>query len=143
VAILAVINALMPAISRTNASIVATADSVDNRISTDLEIIHVSGTDGSPDVEAWTKNTGASPIGPLNKLDVFFGPEDGFVRVPYGEAGCAAPCWYYTIENDTVWNPTATLRISLSSGANLAAGTTYYIKIVAPNGVTDARFFTI
>jgi flagellar protein FlaG len=143
VAILAVINALMPAISRTNASIVATADNVDNRISTDFEIIHVSGTDGSPDVEAWTKNTGASPIGPLARLDVFFGPEDGFIRVPYGESGCVAPCWYYTIENDTVWNPTATLRITLSAGSNLAAGTTYYIKIVAPNGVTDARFFTI
>ena len=143
VAILAVINAMMPAISRTNASIVATADSVDSRISTDLEIIHVSGTDGSPDVEAWTKNTGASRIAPVEKLDVFFGPEDAFVRVPFGEAGCISPCWYYTLENDTVWNPTSTLHIVLDAGANLAAGTTYYIKVVAPNGVTDARFFTI
>ena len=143
VAILAVINAMMPAISRTNASIVATADSVDSRISTDLEIIHVSGTDGSPGVEAWTKNTGASRIAPVEKLDVFFGPEDAFVRVPYGEAGCTSPCWYYTLENDTVWNPTSTLHLVLDSGANLTAGTTYYIKVVAPNGVTDARFFTI
>jgi flagellar protein FlaG len=143
VAILAVINAMMPAISRTNASIVATADSVDSRISTDIEIIHVSGTDGSPDVEAWTKNTGASRIAPIEKLDVFFGPEDAFVHVPRGEVGCTSPCWYYVLENDTVWNPTSTLHIVLDAGSNLAAGTTYYIKVVAPNGITDARFFTI
>jgi flagellar protein FlaG len=143
VAILAVINAMMPAISRTNASIIATADSVDSRISTDLEIIHVSGTDGAPDVEAWVKNTGASRIAPVERVDVFFGPDNAFVRVPYGEVGCVAPCWYYTLENDTVWNPTSTLHIVLDAGANLTAGTTYYIKVVAPNGVTDARFFTI
>jgi hypothetical protein len=143
VAIITVINALMPAISRTNASIVATSDSVDSKISTDLEIIHVSGEDGSADVEAWAKNTGADRISPLDRLDVFFGPADAFVRVPYGDAGCTAPCWYYTLENDTQWNPTATVRISLTSDTNLVQGETYYIKIVAPNGVTDARFFTI
>ena len=65
------------------------------------------------------------------------------MRIPYGEVGCFAPCWYYSIENDTVWNPTATLHITLDAGVNLTTGTTYYIKVVAPNGVTDARFFTI
>jgi hypothetical protein len=143
VAIVTVINALMPAISRTNGSIVATSDSVNNRISTDLEIIHVAGTDGSADVEAWAKNTGADRIAPMSRVDVFFGPENAFVRVPYGDPGCAAPCWSYTVENDSEWNPTATVRIDLTSDTNLVQGETYYIKIVAPNGVTDARFFTI
>jgi hypothetical protein len=143
VAIVTVINALMPAISRTNASIVATSDSVDARIATDLEIVHVSGADGTPDVEAWVKNTGAVVIAPVSRLDVFFGPEEAFVRIPYGEVGCTAPCWHYAIENDAAWNPTATLHITLSSSASLTAGETYYIKLVSPNGVTDARFFTI
>ena len=143
VAIVTVINALMPAISRTNASIVATADSVDSRIATDLEIVHVSGTDGTTNVDAWVKNTGAIVIAPVSRVDIFFGPADDFVRIPYGEEGCLSPCWYYAIENDAAWNPTATLRVSLNTSLSLVVGETYYIKLVSPNGVTDARFFTI
>lgn len=142
-AIVAVLNALMPAIGRTSSSIVASADSVDGRIATQLEIIHAAGADGSASVDAWLKNVGGSAIAPLDRIDVFFGPEDGFVRVPYGGSGCTAPCWEYTLENDTVWNPTATLRLTLSLDFNLVSGTTYYIKVVAPNGVSDARFFTV
>jgi flagellar protein FlaG len=143
VAIVAVLNALMPAVSRTNASIVATADSVDSRISTQLEIVHAAGASGSASVDAWAKNVGAVAITPLSRIDVFFGPEDAFFLVPQGSTGCVAPCWSYTIENDSVWNPTATLRISLNLEDTLLAGTTYYIKVVAPNGISDARFFTV
>lgn len=143
VAILAVLNALMPAISRTSGSLVASADSVDERISTQLEIIHAAGTDGSDTVETWTKNIGTVSIRPLDRVDVFFGTADNFLRIPYGGPACTAPCWTYTIENDTIWNPAATLRLTLTLDYNLAAGSTYYIKVVAPNGISDARFFTV
>jgi flagellar protein FlaG len=142
-AVIAVINALMPAVSRTGGALVASADSVDARISTSIEIIHASGVDASPTVEGWVKNVGSVGIRPLDRVDVFFGPSDSFLRVPYGGPGCVAPCWDYTIENDTVWNPTATLRLTLTLDYDLVAGTTYYIKVVAPNGINDARFFTV
>ena len=142
-AIVAVLNALMPAISRSSASLVASADSIDSRISTQIEIIHAAGSDGSPTVETWTKNVGALSIAPVDRVDVFFGTADNFLRVPYGGPSCTAPCWEYTIENDSIWNPTATLRVTLTLDYNLAAGTTYYIKVVAPNGISDARFFTV
>lgn len=142
-AIVAVLNALMPAISRTSGSLVASADSVDSRISTQIEIIHAAGADGSDTVETWTKNVGALAIAPVDRVDVFFGTADNFLRIPYGGPGCTAPCWTYTIENDTVWNPTATLRVTLTLDYTLAAGNTYYIKVVAPNGINDARFFTV
>jgi hypothetical protein len=133
----------MPAISRTNSSIVASADSAGTRVSTQIEIIHATGVDGSPTVEAWAKNTGAAAVTALSRVDVFFGPEDNFVRLPQGSAGCTAPCWYYSIENDTAWNPTATLKITIEWDSNLATGTTYYLKVVTPNGISDARFFTV
>lgn len=142
-AIIAVMNALMPAISRTNGSLVASADSVDARISTSIEIIHAAGADASPTVDAWAKNIGSISIRPLDRVNVFFGPGESFVRVPYGGPGCVAPCWDYSLENDTVWNPAATLRLTLTLDYDLAAGTTYYVKIVAPNGISDARFFTV
>jgi hypothetical protein len=142
-AIAAIINSMMPAISRTSASIVASSDSAGDRISTQVEIIHAAGTDGSPTIEAWTKNVGGIAIAPLNRMDVFFGPQDNFVRVPYGGDGCAAPCWSYSLENDTVWNPTSTLHITISMPSGLVTNTTYFVKVVAPNGVSDARFFTV
>lgn len=141
--ILAVLNALNPAIARTSASLVASADTVESRIATQVEIVHATGVAGSPSVEAWAKNIGGAEILPLSRVDVFFGPEDNFVRLPKGELGCTAPCWYATLENDTVWNPTATLKISIEFGSNLVTDTVYYIKVVAPNGISDARFFTV
>jgi hypothetical protein len=143
VAIIAVINSLMPAIYRTSNSIVASSDDVDGRIQTRVEIIHAAGATGSPTVDAWIKNIGGIAIAPIDRLDVFFGPETNFVRVPYGIGGCTAPCWSFAIENDTVWSPTSTLRITLNLEANLVSGVTYYVKIVAPNGISDARFFTV
>ncbi len=133
----------MPAISRTNGSIIASADTADGRISTQIEIIHATGSDGSPTVEAWAKNTGASAVSALSHVDVFFGPQADFVRLPQGDSACASPCWFYTIENDTAWNPTATMKISIKWDENLATGTTYYLKVVTPNGISDARFFTV
>ena len=142
-AIITVLNALMPAVSRTNSAIVASADSVDSRISTSLDIVHATGTNGSPTVDAWAKNVGGIAIAPVDRVDVFFGPPDNFVRIPYGTAGCPAPCWSYTIENDTAWSPTATLHITVTNSGNLGTGNTYYLKVVAPNGISDARFFTV
>lgn len=133
----------MPAISRASNSIVMSSDAAEGRIATQIEVIHATGTDGSATVTAWAKNTGAATVAPLSRVDVFFGPEGDFVRLPQGDSNCTAPCWYYSLENDTAWNPTATLRINIVWDANLAAGTTYYIKVVAPNGISDARFFTV
>src|SRR5262245_43202706 len=114
-AIVAVVNSLMPAIYRTNSSIVASADGVDGRISTRVEIIHATGTSGSPLVEAWAKNVGAIAIAPVDRTDVFFGPQDNFIRLPYGTSGCVAPCWSFALENDTAWNPTATIKITVNA----------------------------
>jgi hypothetical protein len=142
-AILTVLDALMPAISRTNSSIVSASDSVDSRIATQLDIIHATGINGSPTVDAWAKNVGGITIEPLDHLDVFFGPPENFVRIPYGTGGCSAPCWTYTVENDTIWSPTSTIHVTVKAGSNLSAGNTYYLKVVAPNGISDARYFTV
>ena len=143
VAVLAVVNALTPAISRATGSIVASADTADGRISTQIEIVHATGQSSSSTVQAWTKNVGAVTIDALNRLDVFFGPETDFVRVPQGSPGCTSPCWTYTIENDTTWTPTATLHITVYWTANLSSSETYYLKVVTPNGISDARYFTV
>jgi hypothetical protein len=144
VAIVAVINAVMPALSRTNSSMVMTSDVINDRISSEVEIIHATGVDAATQADAWVKNVGASNVGPIDRTDVFFGPEDAFARIPYGGPSCTAPCWDYALEGGaTEWEPTATVHVIIYLTDALAAGNTYYVKVVTPNGITDAKFFSI
>lgn len=133
----------MPAISRAGNALVTSADVADNRLSSRVEIIHATGQDGAVVSDAWVKNTGATRIDAITQSDVFFGPDTAFSRIPYGGSGCSAPCWEYELENDTDWNPTATLHLTIHLSTALAAGNTYYVKIVAANGIEDSKFFTL
>lgn len=142
-AIGAVINSMMPAISRAGSALVSSADIADDRLSSRMEIIHATGQDAATEADVWVKNTGATRLTTLNRIDVFFGPETDFERIPYGGSGCTAPCWDYEVENDTEWNPSATLHITVFWDTALATGNTYFVKIVASNGVEDSKFFTL
>lgn len=143
VAIVAVVNAVLPSVGRTSGALISASNVVEDRIASQIEIVHATGQDGDPDASVWVKNTGASTIAPLTRVDVFFGPAGDFQRVPYGGAGCTAPCWEYTIENATAWEPTSTVNIVVHADANLSTGTTYYVKVVMPNGIADSKFFTV
>jgi len=145
VAVASVINAVMPAIGRAGNALVASADVADDRLSSRIEIIHATGQVAATEAETWVKNTGAVRITALDRVDVFFGPETNFLRIAYGGPACTAPCWDYELENDTEWNPTATMHITvfLEAADALVAGTTYFVKVVAPNGVEDSKFFTL
>ena len=141
---MAVVNAVMPALSRANGSMVLTSDAINDRISSQVEIIHATGVDTATQADAWVKNVGASRIGPIDRSDVFFGPEDHFDRIPYGGPSCTAPCWDYVLEGGvTEWEPTTTLHIIVHLDSALATGTTYYVKVVVPNGISDAKFFSV
>jgi len=144
VAIVAVTNAVLPAVSKTTGSLLASSSAVQDRIASQIEIVHATGQDGNPDASVWVKNVGASKIAPLDRIDVFFGPTGDFQRIPYGtDSSCTAPCWYETLENATEWSPTATLRVTVKTSANLATGTTYYVKVVTPNGTLDSKYLTV
>ena len=145
IAVTAVVGALMPAISRAGSALVSSAEVADQRLSSRVEIIHATGQDAAVVADAWVKNTGATRIAAIQQTDVFFGPETNFTRVPYGGAGCTAPCWEYEVENAVEWDPTATLHITihLEAADALATGNTYFVKVVAANGVEDTKFFTL
>jgi hypothetical protein len=139
-----VINAVLPAVSRTTGSLLASSSVVQDRIASQIEIVHATGQDGNPEVNVWVKNIGAAKIAPVDRTDVFFGPSGDFQRIPYGtDSSCTAPCWYETLENATDWSQTATMRITIKEEANLATGTTYYIKVVTSNGTVDSKYLTV
>ena len=143
IAVVAVINAVLPSVDRTSGALTSTASVIDDRLGSQVEIVHATGENGGTVADVWIKNVGSTIVEPLDRIDIFFGPEGEFTRIPYGGESCTAPCWEYDVENDTEWKPTATLHVIVHLEDALATGTVYYAKIVAPNGSDDAKFFTV
>ena len=143
VSVIAVSNAVLPSVGRTTGALVSTSSAVQDRIASQIQIINATGQNATPTANVWVKNVGTSTINPINRMDVFFGPTGNFQRIPYGGAGCTAPCWEYTIQNSTAFDATATLLIVVHYGTNLASGQTYYVKVVTPNGISDSAYFTV
>ena len=129
---------LAPAIGRAGDAIVSSADVASERRSSRIDIVHVAGEVGASQVEIWVKNVGSNRLVALERTDVFFGTPTDLQGFPYGGAGCTAPCWQDELENDTEWNQTATLHITVLLTTPLAASTRYSARVVAPTGVDDS-----
>lgn len=156
---------MFPAIGRSSSAVVSAAGKVDDRIKSQISIIHATGeldssqvwqdtdSDGDFDVFLWVKNVGSMDIVAIEEVDVFFGTQGDFSRIPYvDDAGGGSPNWTYAIENDTNWKPTATLKISIHYTATCTpapcspaplASDTYFVKVTVANGVSDEHFFSI
>jgi flagellar protein FlaG len=152
VALVFVVNAILPTIQRTSNDIAVAGDVVGARLRSDVRIVEASGIADTDSVNVWAKNVGASTVSSLDKIDVFFGPTDDFHRITYdSEPTCPNPsppprtqsCWQYVLENDTEWGPSATLGITIYLTSNLATGTDYVVTIVLPNGITASKVFTL
>lgn len=150
-----VFNAVFPAIARSRDTLVTMRGRLDERMKSQIEIVHATGelnhnaawqdtnSDGNFDVFVWVKNVGDVRLPAVEKIDVFFGPEGNFARIPYSaEAEGAYPNWEWQLENDAYWNPTATLRITINFSTVLASQR-YFLKIVLPNGVADTYYFSM
>jgi archaellum component FlaG (FlaF/FlaG flagellin family) len=152
VASVTVFNSLYPAIQQSSDAMVNMKSRLDDQLKSQVEVVHASGElnssgawqdangDGRFNVFIWTKNIGSSRISGLERVDVFFGPEGDFARIPHqSNSGGTFPYWTATVVNDTDWNPTATLEITIHFGGTLASGR-YFIKIITPNGAEDEYF---
>lgn len=145
-------NVAYPAVLDSSDAMANMASRADDRLRSQVVIIQTVGeldgdgwwqdtnNNGYFDVFIWIKNVGSVRVAPLDSVDVFFGPEGNFVRVPAQTfAGEAFPNWTYDLENATEWTPSATLKISLHYDAPLARGR-YFVKVTLPNGVTEESF---
>jgi hypothetical protein len=142
-------NAAYPAISDSSSALLSMAERADDRYSSQVKIIHAAGeldsdgwwqdTNGNGYFETfvWVKNVGATRVIALDQIDVFFGPEGNFSRIPHqSDAGGSYPYWDWQLENASEWTPTATLKIAIHHSFPLTAGR-YFLKVTIPNGVSD------
>src|SRR5689334_10362309 len=88
-------NIAYPAIVQSGDAIASMASRASDRMDTQIRIIHAAGeldssgwwqnSNGNSEFEVfvWVKNLGDTRISALNSLDVFFGPEGNFTRIPH------------------------------------------------------------
>ena len=148
----ALFNIAYPAIVRGGDAIASMVDRADERIRSQIVIVHADAEwhDGAPrdlngsgDIEAviWVKNVGDTRIAAVERLDVFFGAEGNFARIPHASESTSGPYWQATVENAPEWTPTATLRITLHN-APLQAGR-QFVKVITPSGVAHEYFWSL
>lgn len=138
-----VFNTAYPMVSRSTQAMVSTAEKIDDRMESRVNIVHAANTADRKTVYIWVKNVGSSRIVSIEESDVFFGQENNFNRIPYvDDAGGSYPRWSYTIENNTEWVSGATVKITITYSSDPGTGT-YYMKMVIPNGVVDEYYFSM
>ncbi|MCL6430347.1 MAG: flagellin [Anaerolineae bacterium] len=140
VAAVLVFNAAYPAIVQGNGAVLSMKSRIDERLRSQIEVIHACKSADYVDVAlVWVKNVGSVPIKAVERCDVFFGPEGRFTRIPYGSGD---PHWEYAVENAPYWEPTATLRVVVDVDYSIAPGERYFFKMVTPSGVSDEFYFS-
>jgi flagellar protein FlaG len=122
-----------------NSSFTISAEAQKDVILTKIKIVYVAGNSSSPSVTVWAKNVGSTPISNTNKLDVYFGKVGSTSQIPYNVA--SNPKWVYSA-NMTLWQIKDTAQINITNGSNLSPSSTYVVRLVAPNGVTDEYLFS-
>jgi len=132
-----VFNAIYPAVTESSQALISMQGRINERLKSQIVIIHAA-TGGGQTADVWVKNVGALSIRAIERCDVFFGLEGDFSSIPYGSG---ARYWTFTLENDSQWNPRATLKITIDYGQVLSNGR-YFVKIVLPNGISDEYYFS-
>ena len=142
VAAVMVVNTMLPALGRSTSAVLSSSTAASDRLKTDTEIIHIaSDTSGSPEiVYAWVKNVGGAEITAIDSSDLFFKTSTTFDRLKYN-ASCSSDCWSYIIEDDTIWRPGATIKVTIYL-TTLASGD-YLVRFVTHNAVSAEKEFTV
>ena len=143
VAAVMVVNTMLPALGRSTSAVLSSSTAASNRLKTDTEIIHIATDTATFKVYAWIKNTGASEITAIDSGDLFYKTSTTFDRLPWDDdASCpASSCWSYIIEDDTVWNPGVTIKVTVHLTTLPTAN--YLVRFVTRNAVVAEKEFTV
>jgi hypothetical protein len=138
-----VFNSVYPMVNRSSQAMVSMAEQVDERMKSRINIVHAANSENRTSVFLWVKNIGTQRIVAIDDCDLFLGPEGAFERIPYsGDAGETYPQWEFSLENDSQWLTSATLKLTVTFGSDPGAGT-YFTKFILPNGISDEYFFSM
>ncbi len=155
VSLILVVNSADAVVTRSSGAVVSAAGQVDDRIKSQIRIVHATGeldkngawqdtnSDGDFDIFLWVKNVGVTRISSVTDSDLFLGQQGNFSRIQHQtEAAGVKPYWQYSVENGTEWAQSDTIKVTVHYSTTLATGI-YLVKLVIPNGVFDELTFSI
>ncbi len=138
-----VFNSVYPMVNRSSQAMVSMAEHVDERMKSRINIVHAANSANHTYIYLWVKNVGTQRITNVEESDLFLGPSDNFSRIPYfGDAEEFFPQWDFNLENDTEWQTSATLKITITYTTDPGTGT-YFTKFIIPNGISDEFYFSM
>ncbi len=138
-----VFNSVYPMVNHSSQAMVSMAEQVDERMKSRINIVHAANSANRTSVYLWIKNVGTQRIVSVGESDLFFGQETNFNRIPYkNDPGAGYPQWDYALENDTEWQTSATLKVTITYSSDPGTGT-YYAKFIIPNGISDDFYFSM
>jgi hypothetical protein len=138
-----VFNSVYPMVNRSSQAMVSMSQQVDERMKSRINIVHAANSANHTSVYLWIKNVGTQRIVSVESSDLFFGQEDNFNRIPHADdAAGAYPQWSYSLENDTEWQTSATLKVTITYSSDPGTGK-YYTKFIIPNGISDDFYFSM
>jgi len=157
ICVVMVINAAYPAITSSSGAISSATSAMNERIRSQIEIIHAAGellangtwqdtnSNSDFDVFVWIKNVGTEKIDDPTKCDVFLkGNSTVWAWIPYvDDAGGSYPQWSYSLENGSDWRKATTMKMDISYDATILPPGEYDIRVLIPNGVSDDHYFSM
>ena len=141
IAAMALINAVIPAATRTSGALITANAAAADRIKTDIEIVHARGNAATDKITVWVKNIGSQRIIPINASDVILEtPDVGDIRLPY-QSGCSSECWDYEVEGSgTDWEYTVTVKFTIST--SVVTGV-YSVTVSVFNAISATEDFSV
>mgnify|MGYP001092085583 FL=1 len=135
VAVMALINAVIPAAGKSSGALLMADAEAADRISTDIEIIHASGNATTNIITVWVKN-----IVPVTASDIIVTTPSDVLRLRY-DSGCSNECWDFSIEEGgSDWDKSATVKFTLST--SVVTGV-YNVKVSVVNAVSATKDFSV
>ena len=142
VATVALINAVIPAVSKSSRALSEANSEVADRIRTDVEIVLATGNSTGDVITFWVKNVGSKSIKPITKSDVFLETPSSITRIPNTADTTSNSSWSHTIEGGgSSWDQSVTVKVEIK----LAAGAIglHKVTISLYNSVATEKEFSI
>ena len=145
VAAIALINAVIPAVSDSSSALTAANASAADRIRTDIEIVHVAsdaGVASEDQILVWVKNIGPKKIPLIEASDIFLTTPTTIKRLSHG-SGSGAEYWDYVVENGTDWTQAVTVKMTLHLTDDSVTSGSYTVSVAVYNSVSAAKDFSV
>ena len=145
VAAIALINAVIPAVSNSSGALSEANASAADRIRTDIEIVHVASdadVASEDQILVWVKNIGPNKIPLIESSDIFLTTPTTVKRLAHGSSS-GAEYWDYVVENGTDWTRTVTVKMTLHLADGSVTSGSYSVSVAVYNAVSAAKDFSV